>query len=189
MAFWRGIPPRGRKLAGPYHKEFDVRYEIQYNNTLEQEAQKNPWFQATDEIKEWQGRFAQAQAQGASQAYRITMTEAFRRKDRLCKTRDFRRVYSRGTSFRNSFLALWVAPNSLENTRLGVVVGSRCARLASRRNRLKRVLREVFRKNRAHLRKGLDLVVVVKTDPGAQGSYSTIEHLFLRLSKTGGIFL
>lgn len=49
-------------------------------------------------------------------------------------------------------------PNTLGHARLGVVVGKKIARLAVRRNYMKRVLREMFRREQ-HLLQGVDILV------------------------------
>lgn len=61
------------------------------------------------------------------------------------------------------FVLLWRA-NGLADSRLGVTVTRRVAGAVGR-NRVKRLVREVFRQSRAHLPPGLDLVVVAS--PGA----------------------
>jgi len=117
------------------------------------------------------------------------MADTFRRENRLLKTREFRRVYSYKTAFKSEFLILKVAANNLGHTRLGLVVDSRRVPHASRRNRLKRILREVFRKNRTRLKNGFDLVFSVKVDPGEGCCYGAMESLFLSLTKNARLLL
>lgn len=59
-----------------------------------------------------------------------------------------------------NFIVLW-RPNGLSRTRLGVTVSKRVAGAVGR-NRLKRLVREVFRANRSGLPPGLDLVVIAR---------------------------
>lgn len=113
--------------------------------------------------------------------------ETFTREDKLLKTADFRRVYSNHASFKRESFWLSVAPNNLDRARLGISISARAVRLATRRNRLKRLVREVFRKNLPRLKKGLDIVVGVKRDPGAGIGYKKVEELLLGLAGRAAI--
>jgi ribonuclease P protein component len=55
-----------------------------------------------------------------------------------------------------------VAPNALGHARLGLIVSRRVVPLATRRNRYKRLMREVFRLQQHELG-GLDLVARIKS--------------------------
>lgn len=50
-------------------------------------------------------------------------------------------------------------PNASEEARLGLAIGKKNCKLASGRNRLKRIVRESFRQHREQL-KALDIVVI-----------------------------
>src|SRR3989338_4964162 len=65
-------------------------------------------------------------------------------------------------------------------TRVGISVPSRVVRAAVKRNRIKRLQREVFRKNKEMLAGPSDIVIIAKR--GAEGlSYKNIEEIFLKL--------
>ena len=113
--------------------------------------------------------------------------EGFSRGSRLLKTADFRRVYNSRIYLKKDFLSVSTAPNDLGRTRLGVGISARAVKLAARRNRLKRLTREVFRRNLPNLKKGIDLVVGVKRDPGTGITYKNIEELLLELAKRAAI--
>ena len=77
----------------------------------------------------------------------------------------------------SSSLTLFGLPNSVGHCRLGVTVTRRVGG-AARRNRVKRVLREVFRLNRERLTPALDLVV--NAHPGIESrSVPQLEAEFL----------
>jgi ribonuclease P protein component len=113
--------------------------------------------------------------------------EKFPKKEHLVKTKDFRRAYREGTSFRRGSLVLYLVPNNTGINRVGFVVGSGNVKLANRRNRIKRLLREAYRKNKKALKSGFDMVLVAKKDPGKHVSYMEAEVLFLALVKQAGI--
>jgi len=65
--------------------------------------------------------------------------------------------------------ACHVAPNGEGHARLGLSVSRRVSKLAAQRNRIKRVIRESFRRARRSLG-GVDYVVVAKAEATAIGS-------------------
>ncbi len=55
-----------------------------------------------------------------------------------------------------------IALNGLPVTRIGIVVGLKVSKRANVRNRVKRLLREVFHQHLASIRTGMDIVVHTK---------------------------
>ncbi len=79
----------------------------------------------------------------------------------LRKTDEFSSVFSSGTVQRGQCVDVHWRPNGLAHARLGLIVSRRVARLATRRNRYKRLARETFRLAQWELA-GLDVVVRLK---------------------------
>ena len=93
------------------------------------------------------------------------MDFSFRRADRIRLHREFKTVYKLGRRFSLSGLALWVYqdPDSLgRGPRIGLAI-PRAYGNAVQRNRLKRLLREIFRLNKQDLKQGVDLVFSSRT--------------------------
>ena len=82
----------------------------------------------------------------------------FPRAWRLTARRQYLRVYSHGHRTRCPSLTLFGLPNRLGHCRLGITV-TRKVGCAVTRNRIKRLVREAFRRNRFRMDDGLDLVV------------------------------
>jgi ribonuclease P protein component len=80
---------------------------------------------------------------------------------RLRKNRDFRKTYSRGRSYVNAVLALYVAPGCEGGLRIGFSVGKKLGK-AAQRNRIKRRLRESCRALIPQIASGHDLVFVAR---------------------------
>lgn len=63
----------------------------------------------------------------------------------LRKSSEFRSVYEKGKRFDGRFMTAFVRRNESGQHRLGITASKRVARLAVDRNRMKRLLREMFR--------------------------------------------
>ncbi|NNE05541.1 MAG: ribonuclease P protein component [Xanthomonadales bacterium] len=86
----------------------------------------------------------------------------FPRKVRLTRQTQFRDVFAKASVSRDRCFRVLGRSNQLDHSRLGLAVSKRNCRLASDRNRIKRVIRESFRHHQAVLSEkgGLDVVVL-----------------------------
>lgn len=64
---------------------------------------------------------------------------------RLRKSAEFRLVYNEGKRFEGRLTTVFVLPTGLPQHRLGITASRKMSRLAVKRNRAKRLLREAFR--------------------------------------------
>jgi ribonuclease P protein component len=109
--------------------------------------------------------------------------------ERLRGGRDFQRTFRRGLRLDGRLFVVVMARTEQAASRLGLAVGRRVGS-AVVRNRVKRLLREVFRKNKRTIPWPGDLVVVAKAEIAGQ-SYDEIEGEFLerlrRLASRGAV--
>jgi len=103
----------------------------------------------------------------------------YRKSERLLRGYQFRRVYEKGRRYNSSLFTLFVLKNSESLTRLGVTATKKVGN-AVQRNRCKRILREIFRQQKAVMTAGLDLVFNVKKAM-LEATYREAEAEFLRL--------
>lgn len=107
--------------------------------------------------------------------------ERFTKKEHLLKTKDFRNVYNNGSFIKKDpFVLYWVA-NDLGINRVGFSISARVVRLASRRNKMRRMIREIYRKKKKELKRGVDIIFVGKRNPGKKIEYAYIEEAFTKL--------
>lgn len=80
---------------------------------------------------------------------------------RLRKNRDYNLVYKKGKKFYNRYFILIIKKKGKQNTRVGFSITKKYGN-AVERNRMKRQLREIIRKQAHSLKKGIDMVVIPK---------------------------
>ena len=85
--------------------------------------------------------------------------ERLSRRERLRLRSDFARVFARKRRAADDLMVVYVAPNGLPWSRLGLSVGRRIGG-AVQRNYVRRGLREAFRTSKGRLPGGLDIVCV-----------------------------
>jgi len=86
---------------------------------------------------------------------------SFTKEERLRKSREFILTRNEGRRFKTKSFILYVRHNGLEVTRLGLSVSSKVGG-AVRRNRIKRLLREVFRQNKSLFPPSADVMIIAK---------------------------
>jgi len=104
---------------------------------------------------------------------------AFPKDFRLLRRAQFQRVYEEGQRKSVSLCTIFYKSNGLPQSRLGVTATSRLGNAVTR-NRVKRLLREIFRRHRREIPAGWDLVLnprqaVVKV------AFLSLEREILRL--------
>jgi len=72
----------------------------------------------------------------------------------------FDKIYKEGTKYSNDLFVLYVLPNRTQETRIGLTVTKKVG-ISVQRNRIKRVIREVFR-SLEEVAPGNDLVVIAR---------------------------
>jgi len=87
---------------------------------------------------------------------------SFTKEERLLKPEEFARVRKTGKRLSTKSFTFYLLPNDLAIKRLGLAVSSRVGG-AVKRNRVKRLLREFFRLNKALFPESTDILVTVKT--------------------------
>jgi len=106
------------------------------------------------------------------------------RAERLLKRHDFLRVRRQGQHFSTANLVITWVSGPVLGPRLGVTASKRVGN-AVKRNRAKRLLREVFRRNKMRVPDHTDVVIIAKPSlPSAR--YEQVETEFIKWAKHFG---
>ena len=110
----------------------------------------------------------------------LNTSQGFPKSNRLLKWRNF---HFKGIIFRSSPLKVSFKKNLLDDSRLGIVVSKKISKSAVIRNKVKRILREAFRKSLIKNLK-LDLVFIVTKPFNESDNYCDhLKRAFLQVEK------
>jgi len=113
------------------------------------------------------------------------MDERLRPTERLKHASEYVALFAKGRCFSSTHLRVHYRPNDRGFSRLGLVVSRRVGKAVSR-NRVKRILREIFRKNKSFLRVPMDIVLVPRGKPRTHREYSEVFGSFMEKLERGG---
>jgi len=88
---------------------------------------------------------------------------AFSRAMKMNNPRDYSRVFRQAKRVSGKGLTILTVENSVGHPRLGLAIAKKHLKLASRRNRLKRIIRESFRQHQSDFA-NIDIVVLTRPD-------------------------
>ncbi len=115
--------------------------------------------------------------------YRVLEAKFLERHPRLTKNFEYIKVYQAGRRWSSPFFTVYIKENGLDTTRLGVSVSKRIGNSVVR-NRIKRRLKEVFKKNTKKIKKGFDVVISAKK-PARDADFWVVEKEVINLLKRG----
>ena len=107
---------------------------------------------------------------------------------RLRSEKDIQTLFARGKGVFGVYGGLKYRPNGLPTSRCTIVVGTKVAKLAVDRNRIKRRMREVVRLLAPHIRPGYDLLFMPKNTAGTV-AYPILSSSITQLIKKASLYI
>ncbi len=112
------------------------------------------------------------------------MNETLSLRERIRKKKDFSHLYKKGKRYKGKYLNLIYLANDLNFSRMAVVIGGKAGN-AVKRNKVKRRIRALFRRNKNLLKSPYDIIVIARKEiilaswPKLQEDYFTaIKSIF-----------
>jgi ribonuclease P protein component len=112
-------------------------------------------------------------------------SEGFPKTARLLKRSEFLRISNTGAKFHSANFVVISSANSERESRLGITVSGKVGNSVIR-NRIKRRVREFFRRRRAALRPNVDIVVIARKSAASLPSKNLGDELEKILANTSG---
>lgn len=103
--------------------------------------------------------------------------------NRLTKKKDFSLVFRKGCFFGEQYISIKTLKNGLPYSRVGIIVGTKISKRAVQRNKVKRLLREVFRLKIDSIKPGFDIVVlpsIAVLDKNFKDIQRTVDKLLIK---------
>ena len=104
----------------------------------------------------------------------------------LKKNRDFQLTYKKGKSYANRYLVMYARENGTSGNRLGISVSKKVGNSVVR-HRITRLVRESYRLQEEHFRRGYDLIVIARGQ-AKDRSYHEIENAVIHLGELHHIY-
>jgi len=89
------------------------------------------------------------------------MKETYRPRERIRKKNDFLSLYRKGTRYQAKYFNLIYFPNDLNFSRMAVIVSRKIGN-SVKRNKIKRWMRDLFRRNKDFLKRNFDILIIAK---------------------------
>lgn len=106
----------------------------------------------------------------------------------LKKNYEFKRVLDKGKFFGSCTIGIFIRINSKNYNRIGIAISSKLCK-ATKRNRIKRLIRENYRNNSESLKKGYDLVFLWnKKTPIEQAENKKISESMKKIFERADLF-
>jgi ribonuclease P protein component len=91
------------------------------------------------------------------------MNEGLGPRERIRKKSDFLFLYKNGCRYRGRYFNLVYFPNSLAFSRMAIVVSKKVGKAVTR-NKVKRWIRDLFRRNKDWIRGSFDIMIIAKKE-------------------------
>jgi ribonuclease P protein component len=128
----------------------------------QQKAQENAWVPGPHENRRRPESPQEPKGQGQEKTVGL-MDERLTPQERIRKKKDFLTLYRTGSRYRGRYFHLVYRANSFEFSRLAVVVSKKVGNAVAR-NKIKRRIRALFRRNKPLFKKPMDVILIAKKE-------------------------
>ena len=104
------------------------------------------------------------------------------RRERLLNSVEFNSVYRHKKVVKSPLIWMYKRPNGLPFNRLGISVGNKFCTNIVQRNKIKKIIRQIFQRNKKCFGEGVDVVLVIKKNQTTV-NFTSFKELILGLSK------
>jgi len=115
---------------------------------------------------------------------------SFKKSERIHKTKDFQNIYNKGKIYRSAHLTIFVLNRGkiqkIPDVRVGIIIPRKVGK-ATKRNKLKRRIREIFRLNKHLIVPGHDILIYAKKS-ATELSFLELKQDVLELFRKGKIY-
>ena len=108
---------------------------------------------------------------------------------KLKKNYEFKRVLDKGTYYGSNTIEVFLKENKKKYNRIGIAISSKLFK-ATKRNKIKRLIRENYKNNRVYIKGGYDIVFLWnKKAIFEEAEYHKIEKNMKKIFEKAGLFI
>lgn len=108
------------------------------------------------------------------------------KENRIRKNSDFRVVYSKGKSYSDYYLVLFIKKRPDNGKKFGITTAKKMKK-AVERNKIRRRLREIIKKHFDFVQPGYDVIIMCRLN-GKDADFSQLEESYVRLLKKSKVW-
>ena len=109
-------------------------------------------------------------------------------KNSIKKNKEFKKIYEEKNSFATKNLVMYISKNSdMESNRLGISVSHKVGNSVVRHSLIRKI-REIYRNNIKNIKKGYDIIIVLRVGSDKKEFFNLNED-FLYLCKKNNIYI
>jgi ribonuclease P protein component len=149
-------------------------------STEQKKTKEEPWFPRADEEQRGPAHHQEPQTQRQKKT-RCLMDERFTSQEKIRKKKDFLHLYKKGKRYRGKYFTLIYLSNELNFSRVAVVASKKLGN-AVQRNRTKRWLRTLFRRNKELLKSPFDMIFIPRKEIH-EAKWQNLENEYLAALK------
>ncbi len=123
--------------------------------------------------------------QGEPTSVSKTKSDTYPRSSRLTSSKEFHRVLETGQRCGNRYFTVLFSPNQADSPRLGLAIARKATGNSVRRNRIKRLIREAFRRSSSRIFP-VDVVVMAKPsvkEASVKDIRSSLDRIWQRINE------
>ena len=141
-----------------FHIRLNRRNDEKNFPTQQEKEKEDPRLSGSDENQGWAAHHRAPQTKGKKKTLRL-MDETLSPRERIKKRKDFLLIYKDGKRHRGKAFNLIHLANNLGFSRIAIVVSRKIGNSVER-NKIKRNMRDLFRKNKDLLKVHADMIVI-----------------------------
>ena len=113
---------------------------------------------------------------------------ALTKSEKILDSKEFTRIRRQGKTYKGELLILTILKSPIGRHRVGISISAKKIKLATRRNHLRRLIKDSFRFLKVRIKNGsFDQVYIVRKAPEKRLTFSYIDNSIQELLKKAGI--
>lgn len=103
------------------------------------------------------------------------------------KNDEYKKIYNKKNSISDYYLVLFICKNNTKYNRYGFTTAKKIKKAVTR-NKIRRRLKDIVRKNKANIKTGYDIILMARLN-SINASYKDLEKSYIKILKKKNLYL